>query len=299
MDTPKKSGKVTVIIPCYNREKFVGKTVDSALSQTYPNIEIIAVNDGSTDSTGEVLKSYGTRIKVLEHPGGVNKGQSAAINLAMREADGEYVAILDSDDLWHPDKLARQVKFLENNPDVGLVYANGYAIDENDDNLYELYKPGHVETNDPKKVLLNCYLAIPSCSLVRRAAFEAAGEFDETMRSAQDHDMAVRLAEVTKFAYINEHLWYYRRHSDTQSCKHSRRRWEIGFKILEKAYKRRDYGLKVKRKRLAILNFRVGQCLLEEHKFVRAVGYFIKAGLMDPARAISVLLGIESLSGQH
>mgnify|MGYP001620160184 FL=1 len=159
MDTLKKTGKVTVIIPCYNRDKFVGKTIDSALSQTYPNIEIIAVNDGSTDSTGEALKSYGTRIKVLEHPGRVNKGQSAAINLAMREADGEYVAILDSDDLWHPDKIARQVEFFEKNPDVGLVYANGYAIDENDDNLYELYKPGHVETNEPEKVLLKALSA--------------------------------------------------------------------------------------------------------------------------------------------
>src|SRR3989338_1589342 len=226
----KKNPKVTVLIPCYNRENFVKETIDSALSQSYPNLEVVAVDDGSTDSTPQILKSYGSRIRVIEHSGRVNKGQSAAINLAMRSTESEYVAILDSDDVWKKDKIRRQIDFLEQNKDYGLVYVNGLAIDEKGRELYKLYKPDHVEMNSPERLLLDCYLFVPSCSLVRRSAFTAAGEFDENLRSAQDHDMAVRLAEVTKFKYIDETLWYYRRHPDTQSIKHSRRRWDAGFR---------------------------------------------------------------------
>lgn len=291
--TRENSPKVSVIIPCYNREKFVKETVDSALSQDYPNIEVVAVDDGSTDSTLEILRGYGDRIRVLQHPGRVNRGQSASINLAMRSTRGEYVAILDSDDVWRPEKTRRQVEILEKNPGCGLVYANGLAIDEKGNQLYRLFKPGHVETNSPEKLLLDCYMSVPSNSLVRRSAFEAAGEFDERLRSAQDHDMAVRLAEVTNFQYLDEPLWFYRRHPDTQSFKHTRRRWDAGFLILDKACKRRNYSSSIRRKRLAVLNFRLGQCLVSERKNVEAYFRFFLSGVLDPIRAARFLLGMD------
>lgn len=293
------SPSVAVIIPCYNREKFIRETVDSALSQTYRNIETIVVDDGSTDGTREILDSYGDRIRVLEHPGGVNRGQSAAINLGLRSSKSEYVAILDSDDVWVPHKIARQVGFLMKNPDVGLVYSNGYAIDAGGSRLYELYPAGHKEEGNPGRVLLECQFACPSSYLVRRSALDAVGEFDETMRSAQDHDMAIRLAEVTKVAYIDERLWYYRRHADTQSYRHARRRWENGFKILHKACARYNYGFDVRRRRLAVLHFRLGQCLLEEGKSLRAMGRILMAGLLDPVRGVKVMVGIERRTGPH
>ncbi len=291
--------KVTIIIPSYNREKFICETINSALSQTYPNIEVIAVDDGSTDTTGEVLLNYGDKITVLEHSGRANKGQSAAINLAMRETRSKYVAILDSDDLWVPDKIEQQVKFLEKHPDVGLVYANGYAIDENGNKLYKLIPLGHVENNDPSRLLLQCHFSVPSNSLVRRSVFETVGDFDETMRSAQDHDMAVRIAEVTKLSYIDQPLWYYRRHPDTQSGKHVRRRWETGFRILNKACERYNYGFTIRRKRLSVLHFRVGQCILEERNYFKAILRFTFAGALDPLRAIKILFGKERLTGHH
>ena len=291
--------KVTVIIPCYNREKFVKATIDSALSQTYPNIEIVAVDDGSTDGTRHVLEKYGERIKILEHPGCINKGQSAAINLAMRSTDSEYVAILDSDDVWVPEKIERQVEFLEKHPDVGLVYANGFAIDENGNSLYKIINEGHVETNNPERALLECHFNVPSNALVRRTAFNKAGEFDETLRSAQDHDMAIRLSEVVKLAYINEDLWFYRRHSNTQSRQHAIRRWQLGFKILDKACKRYNYGTGVRRKRLAVLNFRLGQCLVEEKRLFQGALRFLIAGVLDPLRAMKVLAGMDKSSGPH
>ncbi|HIK58842.1 MAG: glycosyltransferase [Verrucomicrobiales bacterium] len=294
--TPSKSEqKVTVIIPCYNREDFIQKTIDSALNQSYPYIEIVVVDDGCTDSSRKIVDSYRSKIRVLEHPGRMNKGQSSAINLAMHSTDGGYIAILDSDDFWEPDKVKIQVNYLENNPGIDLIYVNGHAVDEKGRKLYQIFQSDHIETNDPEKVLLNCYLSIPSNSLVRRAAFISAGDFDENLRSAQDHDMAVRLAETATFAFINKDLWFYRRHPNTQSQKHAKRRWEMAFLILKKAFKRYPYGLSVRRKRLAVINFRIGQCFLAEGRFLMAIARFLISGLLDPVRAMRVLFRLEQV----
>jgi glycosyltransferase involved in cell wall biosynthesis len=287
------SPTVTVIIPSYNREKYIRATIDSALSQTYRNLEIVVVDDASTDRSMEILNSYEDRIRILEHEGRANRGQSASINLAMGCTRGEYVAILDSDDVWTIDKIEKQVDFLERHPDIGIVYGNGHAIDESGKLLYKLIPPGHKEENDPRRMLLECHFNIPSNALVRRAAFERAGPFDETLRSSQDHDMAIRLLEVTKAAFLDAPVWYYRQHPDTQSNKHTKRRWENGFKILEKACRRYPYGWNVKRRRLAVLHFRFGQCLSSEGSYARAFRNFLLAVIFDPLRAIGVLAGME------
>jgi hypothetical protein len=119
------------------------------------------------------------------------------------------------------------------------------------------------------------------------------------MRSSYDHDMAIRIAEITKLGYIEEPLWYYRRHSNTLSSEHAMRRWMTGFKILSKASKRFNYPRWVIRKRAAVLNFRVAQCLLEEGKILKAFLYFSKAGVLDPIRAMRVLIRRERLTSPH
>lgn len=285
---------VTVIIPCHNSEKFIKQTIDSALSQTYGNIEVIAVNDGSTDATRQILDSYRERIRVLEHPGGQNKGQWASANFAMRHSGGDYVALLDHDDLWAPAKIERQVNFLDGRPDIGLVYINGHAIDENGNRLYKLFPLGHVEANRPEKILLNCYIPSPSNSLVRRAALDKAGEFDEELSCVADHDILIRLAEVTRFAFLDENLYFYRRHANQLSQRSERRMWENGFKVLDKACKRYGYSGNVRRKRLAVLNYRLGRCVADESGILRALPFFFKSGFTDPLRAIKILFGLES-----
>ena len=129
--------KVSVIIPCYNRERYIAKTVESVLNQTYPHIELVVVDDGCTDNSRMILEQYKNSVRILEHPGRINKGQSAAINLGIRSSSSEYVAILDSDDLFAPEKIEKQVNFLEANLGIGLVYANGHAVDENGNILYQ------------------------------------------------------------------------------------------------------------------------------------------------------------------
>lgn len=291
--------KVAVIIPVYNREQYIKETIGSVLAQTYPNIEIVAVDDGSTDNSRQVLESFGDKITVLEHPGRVNKGQSAAINLGIRATESEYVAILDSDDLFASRKIELQVDFLEEHLDIGLVYGNGYSIDQYGNRLYRFYSDDHVEWSDPERVLLDCYFLLPNNSLIRRSVLEEVGDFDESLRSAQDHDMAIRVAEKTRLGFINEVIFFYRRHPDSISHKNAKLRWTNGFYILEKACRRYPYSRKVRRKRRAVLHFRLGQCFMEEKKFLRAMYHFSLAGILDPVRAMGVLSGKERISSHH
>ncbi|MCI5160425.1 MAG: glycosyltransferase [Candidatus Electrothrix sp. AX5] len=291
--------KISVIIPLYNRGNFIAQTIQSVLNQTYPNIELIVVDDGSTDNSRNVLKQFEGKIRILEHPGRVNKGQSAAINLGIKSSESKYVAILDSDDLFAPEKIQLQVEYLEKNPHVGLVYGNGYAINEQGKKIYPIYKDGHRENSAPERVLMDCYFLLPNNSLIRRKVLDEVGDFDESLRSAQDHDMAIRVAEVTKLAYLKKELFYYRRHGNSISAKNASLRWNNGFIILDKARRRFKYSSSVVRRRRAVLHFRVGQCLLEEKKISRALWHFICSGLLDPYRALQVTLGREAVTGPH
>ena len=291
--------KVSIIIPCYNREKFIEETIQSALAQTYPNTEVIAVDDSSTDSTRLVLEGFRDSITILEHLGYQNRGQSASINLGIKCSTGKYISILDSDDLFAPNKIEAQVSFLEKNQQFGLVYANGFAIDENGTKLYRIYDETQREVSNPERVLLDCYFSVPSNALARRTIFEKAGEFDETLRSGQDHDMAIRLAEVTKMAYIDEPLFYYRRHENSISATKADLRWNNGFVILKKAARRYPYRKSTLRKRKAVLNFRLGQCALEKKNFTTAALRFASAAILDPKRSFSVLLHRETVTSPH
>jgi len=286
------AAKVTVIIPAYNREKYISMTVDSVLNQTYTNVELIVVDDGSSDRTFSILQGYGNRITLLQHEGGVNKGQSAAINLGIKSSKSKYIAILDSDDLFLSHKLEKQVTFLEAHPDIGLVYGNGYYIDEDGDQLYPFFQEDHVETSDPERVLLDCYLPLPTNTLIRRSIYEEVGIFDESLRSGQDHDMLLRVAEATKFAYIDDFIFCYRIHEDTISKKHTGLRWRNGFLILDKAVKRYSYSSSTIRKRKAVLHFHLGQCLLKEHRNISALFHFVIAGSLDPVRGLKVCCGL-------
>ena len=289
-------GKVSVIIPCYNRGKYLGEAIDSVLGQTYRNIELIIVDDGSTDDSLNIARIYSDKITILQHPNGENRGQSASINLGLRSIDGEYVAILDSDDYWILDKLEKQVTFLQDHPDIGLVYGNALMVDADGNKLFRRYGDDHQEKNIDGSVLLDCYFSVPSNSLVRHTVYDLVGGFDESMRAAQDHDMAVRIAEVAKLGFINELMFNYRRHGASISSGHASLRWQNGFRILDNALERHRYPSGVVRQRRAVLHFRVGQCQLQEKKRVKAAGHFLQALVNDPLRSLKVTLGRENVS---
>lgn len=292
----KNKGKVSVIIPAYNRVDYIDQAITSVLQQTYANIELIVIDDGSTDGTYEKIKDYGDKLTLLTHQQRCNRGQSAAINLGLLRASGEYIAILDSDDYWELDKLKTQVDFFEKNPSVGLIYSNGYAVDAVGKQLYPIYNSEHTEPNDPNAVLLDCYIALPVNSLVRKNIYDRVGDFNENYRAAQDHDMLIRIAEVAELAYLPSSLWYYRRHADTISSKHQGVRWNTGVKILQEAQKRYPYQSRTIRKRRAVLYFRLGMDHKAKKRVISSLWFLLKAFFLDPIRAVKVVFGYEKRS---
>jgi glycosyltransferase involved in cell wall biosynthesis len=286
---------VSVLIPAFNRAAYIKETVESVLSQNYESIELIVIDDGSTDGTHEILTRYAEdgKITLLTHPGCDNRGQAASLNLGLQSAHGEYLAILDSDDLFLPGKIEAQADYLSQHPDVGLVYGMGEGVDGEGHWLYDIHSPDHIEPNDPNAVLLDCYFLLPQNALVRRSVYEQVGLFEECFRAAQDHDMLIRIAEKTRFAFIPKKLFQYRRHGDSISNNGQRRRWTNGFEILARAKARYPYRSATIRKRRALLNYRMSQVCWQENKRVAAIGYLLKSGLLDPARGLNVVTGRE------
>ena len=286
-------GTVTVVIPAYNRVKYIKQAIDSVLNQTYKNIELIVIDDGSSDGTYDLLESYSGQLILLTHENRKNKGQSASINLGLSQAQGEFIAVLDSDDYWELNKLKIQVAYMNKNPDIGLLYTNGYGVNESGEVIYPYHKDNHVEINDPNNVLVDCYLALPVNSLVRKKVYDEVGGFNETYRAAQDHDMLIRIAEKTNLAYLPDFLFYYRRHDQSISYMGTETRWRMGFKILKAAENRYPYKKRTIKKRKAVLNFRLAQCFYKQKKFTSAFLCLIKSALLDPLRSAKVLLKIE------
>lgn len=275
---------VTVIIPCYNAAGFVRQAVDSAIAQTYENIEILCIDDGSKDDTLGILESYGDKIKLLRHPGGANKGQWASVNVAVRQARGEYVAFLDSDDIWTKDKIAAQVDALETCR-AGLVYTDAVCVDSAGTWYNRRLADSHIEENSPEKLLLDCYI-VNSSVMVRKSILE---DFDETLQAA-DHDMWLRLIEKCTFMYLNEPLTGYRSWGGQISYK--RRQWEDGFVILKKTMARRKYDRGAIRKREAVLRYRLGTHDIANRKPISGLCNLVLSGLCDPSRALKHLAGL-------
>ena len=288
---------VSVIIPSYNRAAYIEAAINSALDQTYGPVEVIVVDDGSTDGSYEKLQQWAERgaLVLLTHPERRNRGQSASINLGIQQATGSYIAILDSDDMFAKEKLADQMSFLKANPETGMVYGQGHAVDADGNFLFKVPGDGHQELSDPNRLLLDCYMALPGGSLVRRSVFEKAGLFEESFRAGQDHDMAIRIMEATKCAYLPKLAFYYRKHDDSISVKGLERRWLTGLEILRRANERYPYMRSTIRKRKAVLQFRLGQTYWRERRKAKALPHLISSGLLDPTRALMVLMGREQV----
>ena len=188
---PKQSASaplVSVIIPTYNRAHCLGRAVDSVLGQTFTDFELIVVDDGSTDGTGELLEAYGERIRVIRQ---ANRGVSAARNAGILSSRGEWIALLDSDDTWLPRKLERQVALFQSCPGalIGqtqeIWIRNGRRINP---------KKRHLKYSGMifEKSLPLC-LVSPSAVMLRRSLLEEVGLFDETLPACEDYDLWLRV----------------------------------------------------------------------------------------------------------
>ena len=202
--------KVSVITAAYNHVQFVRQSVESVLNQTYRDFEHIVVDDGSSDGTSDVLKSFGDRINYIRQE---NKGVASARNHGIRKSSGDYIAILDSDDAWMPHKLERQMPIFEERPETAVVYSQACIIDaagkmRNSDDL--LGEPLNPETafadllrHDPIPVLT---------AVVKRKCIDELGGFTESLTAISDWDLWVRISARWPIAFIREPLALYRIH---------------------------------------------------------------------------------------
>jgi glycosyltransferase involved in cell wall biosynthesis len=198
---------VSVIIPTYNHARFVTQTVNSALAQTYPHVEVIVVDDGSVDDTRAVLDHYGQQISYLYQE---NRGPSAARNLGVRAARGDYFLFLDADDAVPPNKLDLQVSLLEARPDFGLVYSGWQYVDEGGTQILGEGRPGK-QGQVLKELLCRTLSFPPAAAVVRRKCLERVGLFDESLRGTEDTAMWTRIAAAGyAFGYADRPLLQYR-----------------------------------------------------------------------------------------
>ncbi len=197
---------VSVIIPSYNTEKYVREAVDSALRQTHKNIEVIVVDDGSTDGTKAILEPY-IKSGQITYIYQANKGLAGARNTGLHASRGEYIALLDADDIFMPEKIARQVAHLETNPQCDVSYCDLYHFwDEETDKLFKLQYQYYSGKEVLPHLLAKNFIA-PLSTVFRRGAFEKFGYFDENFRRSEDLEFWLRLAYAgANFCFLPEIL---------------------------------------------------------------------------------------------
>lgn len=206
---------VSVIIPAYNAEAYILHTLHSVLSQSYKNIEVIVVDDGSHDSTAQIVESIMQRDNRITLLSQANSGVAAARNLAIKKSRGEYIAPVDADDIWYPQKIEKQVDcMLNTDQGTGLVYAWSVCIDERG-LLTGGYSVFDIEGNVFRLLIMCNFIGNASAPLIRRECFENVGGyctilFEQDAQGCEDRDLYLRIAKFYKFRVVKEFLVGYR-----------------------------------------------------------------------------------------
>ncbi|MBE9201578.1 MULTISPECIES: glycosyltransferase family A protein [unclassified Nodularia (in: cyanobacteria)] len=189
---------VSVIIPCYNRERYLAEAIESVLEQTYPNIELIVIDDGSSDRSGEIAQSY-----PLKYHYQTNGGIGAARNAGIAVANGEFLAFLDSDDIWVKDKLAKQMAVFDTHPDIEAVF--GYAQNFYSPELDENFKS---RIRCPEKPIA---AHLSTAMLIKRSPFLRVGKFDTNLKTGIDISWYIWAMEHQLQQITIPDVVYYRR----------------------------------------------------------------------------------------
>ncbi len=211
--------KVSIVIPVYNGSNYLKEAIDSALAQTYKNIEVIVINDGSNDKgeTDKICKSYGNKIRYYKKENG---GAASALNMGIEKMKGEYFSWLSHDDIYYPEKIEKQIKFLEKLEDKDVVfYASYELIDRESNQIGKVIHDHDLLRNKPEYSLLRGRVN-GITMLIPKKAFDKYGLFNEDLKVTQDYDMWRRIAKGYKFVHMNEILTKTRIHAMQDSNKH-------------------------------------------------------------------------------
>ena len=233
---------VSVVMPAYNSRAYIEASIQSVLDQDYEAIELIIVDDGSSDGTPDLARSFGAQVKVIEQK---NSGPAAARNTGVSAARGELLAFVDADDIWLPGKVRAQVRYLTEHPDTGIVFGRWIRWNANSDGSFPP-PPIVVEDNSGLPVipelsgwiypelLLDSVVWIVS-SMLRRSIWDALGGLDTSLRVGEDYDFFLRASRTNKIDKLNQTVAYYRIH--TQSTTHVVRLEDYETLVLERALK--------------------------------------------------------------
>jgi len=282
---------VSVVIPAYNVGTYLVEAIKSVLAQTYKDYEVIVINDGSTDETVRLLKPYANRINYIYQ---ANKGPARARNIGIKASKGKYIAFLDADDIWLPEKLALQVQLMENYPEIDLVFSDLAPINRNDSTpsflaekkrrtmlsaipSYKVEYGGIIFSRSPFLKLLRCDFIITSTVLVKKIKVELIGGVDESLRPDGDYDLWLRLAISSVFAYFPQVLCLKRvREGSITSQILSLEQGGIQlFKKMRKISTSLGYeAQRIISKRLAESYFGAGYCFFKKEKFRLARKHF-------------------------
>lgn len=221
---------VSVVVTCYNYGQYLDLSLQSILSQTYQDFEVVVIDDGSTDSTPNIMEHYATDDRII-YVRQENRGQPKAKNRGILESRGDFIAFLDADDIWLPTKLEKQTA-LFTDPSVGVVYSRRTWMNEDGEEL-----SGNERTLRSGNILDHIFIDNFVCfssSVVRRSMLEQVGYFDESLPMGIDYDLWIRLAARCDFAYVDEPLVKYRT-GHANLSKNTLKRYECAQKIMRKA----------------------------------------------------------------
>lgn len=204
---------ISVIMPVYNNETYVSKAIESVLNQTIKDLELIIINDGSTDNTESVIKNYNDdRIKYYYQK---NSGPGAARNYGMSLSKGEFIAFIDSDDMYKPNKLEEQLYFLSNNSQYSLVYCEAEVIDSDGNYVADVKSDSNYTIKEDMHAFMLFRQVIPvlPAIMIRRESYDAGFKYDESLFRGDDYDFVLKLSEKFNFYYLPLNLYKYRRHT--------------------------------------------------------------------------------------
>ena len=208
---PIKLPVVSVIVPTYKGTEFLREAIDSILAQTYPAVEPVIINDGSPDNTAEVLAEYGDRIVAITQQ---NAGTASARNRGLKEITGDYVAFLDHDDLWHPDKLEKQMALFNQFPEAGMVYCGRQFFDHYTRKITSEH-PAEAELNVHQ--LLSMQAIALQAVVIKKSIIDELGGFDTGISGADDWELTIRIAAKYRVLGVPECLVDIRGHEGQQS----------------------------------------------------------------------------------
>lgn len=275
---------VSVVIPTYNAASLLPDAVEGVLAQTYPEVEVIVVDDGSTDETPEVMAQYEDAVRYIRKENG---GSASARNRGIREAEGAFIALLDADDVWMPEKLERQMAQFDAHPDLMWSYTNWVLVDEDSEEpVYYAHQVMECQGGDVLRPLLGRLFIPPSTEVIRREVFDEVGLYDESElhRISEDWEFSLRVAERYPVGYVEEPLMKRRRHAgkktSTMDLEHALRSRRA---IIEKTVHRNPDRLKdLLPSALANLYTKMGRKWMNREERGRALKHFLTALQHEP-----------------